>query len=332
MFIIQDMFGNEFEFGSIAPYIIHSPDGKPIDVNRDPILQSMIKSDLVGSRLIKYIPQSEETDIIIPDGVIEIFAFAFENCTTISSIQIPSSVRKIDAYAFVGCTSLAKVEFLSNATEVDDTAFVGCESLKNEDGLVIVNGILFDCFSNSALVEIPSSVHSIGTCAFNDCDNLREISIPPSVNEVNCGAFRGCTGLADKNGFIVVRNVIHDCINKSIHIVLPYGVKAVNGIALANCSKECVSLAFPGSIDEVSLMTTLGGRWSKLESIAFSDGIRKIAMSFNRCSNLQSVIIPQSVTAIENSFSECPNLTIHAPVGSYAIEWAKQNNARYIEY
>lgn len=108
MFILIDIFGREFEFGNTDPLVIYNTDGNPIDVNRDPIFQSQLIPDLIGSQLIKYVPQSEETNIIIPDGVIEILPFAFENCTTISSVRIPSSVRRIKAFAFAGCTSLTK--------------------------------------------------------------------------------------------------------------------------------------------------------------------------------------------------------------------------------
>lgn len=331
MFILIDIFGREFEFENTDPLVIYNTDGNPIDINRNPIFHSQFMPDLTGSQLVKYVPQSEETNIIIPDGVIEIFSSAFENCTAISSVRIPSSVRRIKAFAFAGCTSLTNIVFLSNATEVDDTAFVGCKSLKNEDGLVIINGTLFDCFNNSSSIEIPDNVHTIGACAFNNCNNLREISIPYSVKEIRCGAFRGCVGLADNDGFIIVRDVLHDYINKTVHVAIPNGVRAVKGNALASCCKECRSLTFPGSIDEITRMTTLGGRWSKLESIAISDGTRTIKMSFNCCPNLQTVIIPQSVTAIENSFLDCPNLTIHAPANGFGIQYAKENAIQFIE-
>ena len=64
MFILIDIFGREFEFGNTDPLVIYNTDGNPIDVNRDPIFQSQLIPDLIGSQLIKYVPQSEETKAI----------------------------------------------------------------------------------------------------------------------------------------------------------------------------------------------------------------------------------------------------------------------------
>ena len=48
--------------------------------------------------------------------------------------------------------------------------------------------------------------------------------------------------------------------------------------------------------------------------------------------NLQSITIPDSVTEIANSaFNKCKNLVISAPSGSYAIEYAKFRNIKFIE-
>lgn len=42
------------------------------------------------------------------------------------------------------------------------------------------------------------------------------------------------------------------------------------------------------------------------------------------------VVIPEGVTSIgENAFSNCPNLTIHAPAGSCAEAYAKENKIKF---
>lgn len=43
------------------------------------------------------------------------------------------------------------------------------------------------------------------------------------------------------------------------------------------------------------------------------------------------VHIPDSVTSIgEGAFSACKELTIHAPAGSYAEQYAKENNIPFV--
>jgi hypothetical protein len=46
---------------------------------------------------------------------------------------------------------------------------------------------------------------------------------------------------------------------------------------------------------------------------------------------LKNIFIPSSVTAIgAEAFLGCFNVTIHAPVGSYAEQYAKENNIPFV--
>ena len=51
---------------------------------------------------------------------------------------------------------------------------------------------------------------------------------------------------------------------------------------------------------------------------------------FSGCKHLYSIRIPASVTYIaDNAFEGCPNVTIFAPEGSYAIEYAQANGIKW---
>ena len=48
------------------------------------------------------------------------------------------------------------------------------------------------------------------------------------------------------------------------------------------------------------------------------------------CQSLTRVTIPAGVTEIGwNAFQGCENLTIHAPAGSFAEQYAKENDIRF---
>ena len=71
----------------------------------------------------------------------------------------------------------------------------------------------------------------------------------------------------------------------------------------------------------------------KLISVTIPDSVTNIGNSaFSYCTSLQSIAIPDSVTEIANdAFDGCKNLVISAPAGSYAIEYAKFRNIKFIE-
>lgn len=51
------------------------------------------------------------------------------------------------------------------------------------------------------------------------------------------------------------------------------------------------------------------------------------AWAFQDCTGLTSIAIPSSVTSIDKlAFLRCDHVVIHAPAGSYAETYAKENN------
>ena len=55
----------------------------------------------------------------IPNGITEIGAHAFRNCTSLQSIDIPNSVTEIESHAFSCCTSLQSIDIVTQEKEPD---------------------------------------------------------------------------------------------------------------------------------------------------------------------------------------------------------------------
>lgn len=64
--------------------------------------------------VILWTPSSLSNDYKIPDTVVEIEEYTFENCTNITSVIIPSSVTDIGMGAFTNCTKLSSVYFMGD--------------------------------------------------------------------------------------------------------------------------------------------------------------------------------------------------------------------------
>ena len=174
---------------------------------------------------------SSLSEVVIPSSVTSIGVGAFSNCDSLSKIVIPSSVTRIGNYAFLNCRSLSDIVVPSSVTSIGDGAFVGCSSLKyisipksviclygnpfaDWDGklkclspnFIYEDDVLFNkdkskiiSFRNQNIESyvIPSSVTSIGDCAFFYCRSLSDIVIPSSVTSISNGAFEDCSSLSD---------------------------------------------------------------------------------------------------------------------------------------
>ena len=73
-------------------------------------------------------------------------------------------------------------------------------------------------------------------------------------------------------------------------------------------------------------------KYTNLTNITIPEGVTRIGSgAFKDCTNLTSIVIPESVTVIGDwTFDGCNQLTIHAPAGSYAENYAKENNIPFV--
>lgn len=114
--------------------------------------------------ITKYIGSCE--DVVIPDGVESIGNSAFEGQTGIKSVTIPESVTFIDSGAFYNCSNLESIQIANKLTKIGTGAFSHCEKLADENGLVIVNDILFGYYGEDYYVEVPESIKRVDVNTF----------------------------------------------------------------------------------------------------------------------------------------------------------------------
>lgn len=112
---------------------------------------------------------------IIPEGVLQICANAFDGCKELQEISIPSSVKRIGKLAFSSCEKIREIVIPEGVTIINEATFDGCYNLET--------------------VSIPKSVIKIGNYAFENCYELKNIEIPERIQEVGEGAFIRCFNL-----------------------------------------------------------------------------------------------------------------------------------------
>ena len=122
---------------------------------------------------------SKLSTVSLPESITSILGRAFCECSSLKSINVPNSVSFIGAFAFYGCSNLVSINIPPNVSKIYDSVFERCTSL--------------------SAVDIPDGVTKIGIRAFSMCSSLTEITIPGSVKEMEvwdaCYAFSSCTSL-----------------------------------------------------------------------------------------------------------------------------------------
>ena len=245
------------------------------------------------------------TSITIPDSVTSIGDSAFEYCTSLTSITIPNSVTNIDWYAFRFCTSLTNIEIPRNVTSIGQQVFDNCISLKNiaiPNSVTSIGEYAFRDCSSLTSVTIPDGVMSIGDSAFSSCSSLTSIMIPDGVTSIGKYAFYKCSSLAS--------------------VTISNSVTSIGERTFYNCS-SLASVTIPESVTSIGY-----GAFeycTSLTSITISESVTSIGnYAFKNCSSLTSVTIPNSVDNIGmGAFSYCDNLKhIHIPYGTNYYEYS----------
>ena len=116
--------------------------------------------------------------------------WAFEDCTSLTSVTIPDSVTGIGNYAFKGCTSLTNIHV--DANNINYKSIDG--NLYSKDGKTLIQ---YAVGKTDTSFTIPDSVTNIDWYAFYNCTSLTNVTIPNSVTNIGDYAFFKCLSLSN---------------------------------------------------------------------------------------------------------------------------------------
>ena len=252
--------------------------------------------------------------VTIGNSVTNIGSYAFQNCSGLASATIGNSVTNIGSYAFQNCSGLASVTIGNSVTNIGSYAFQNCSGLASvtiPNSVTSIGEWAFSGCSGLASVTIPNSVTSIGNCAFSGCSGLASVTIPNSVTSIETSVFSGCSGLTSvtiPNSVTSIGNSAFSSCSGLTFVTISNSVTSIGKNAFSGCS-GLTSVIIPNSV------TSIGGYafWgcSGLTSVTIPNSVTSIGgYAFRGCSSLTSVTIPNSVTSIADyAFSGCSSLT-----------------------
>lgn len=241
------------------------------------------------------------TAVHLPDTVEEIHFAAFEDCSSLSSINIPPKLSFTGWHILAG-TRVRRLVFPEGITGI------GC-------GYDIDLGYNQCCETFSDMkylreVVFPESLKKIGNNAFLRCTALIKIKIPDSVEEIAYGAFQN-SGLTEAN---IPKSLVGDCggifrgtpFERSLEKNAPGGFVVFNDVLLYKYSGDDENVVIPDGIETICARAFWTGK--KIKTVEIPESVKYIKQAFPY-SSIESLVIPDTVdTESGISFYECYDL------------------------
>ncbi len=268
------------------------------------------------TELIHYPHGKNETEYIIPDGVVTISYGAFYGYEMLNKIIIPDTVTCIETGAFYDCIALSEIDISENLSVIGRYAFLNTgyynDSANWEDGvLYLENNLIAGNQEVPEIYIVKDGTKTVADYAMEYCGKLTSLTISDEVENIGAYAFIGCESLENIKISSNIKNI---------------GECAFKNTKCCNDSRRWVNNGF--YIDNVLIEADkdISGRF------LIESGTTFIAdRAFSLCENLEEIIIPETVTVIsENAFEGLGNAVVYCIPDSFAAEYCVANNINCI--
>ena len=239
-----------------------------------------------------------------------------------------------------GVANIPSSIFGRKVTKVGSISYLGkdfksAKIINIPDSVITIKSGAFEGCSLLTTVTLPKNlgdkVENYGGSMFQDCTSLKTVEIPSGWQLIPGGMFRGCTSLTSVTIPSTVKSfgkkwdggvwVFENCINLK-SIVIPDSVTDIGEAAFENCT-ALKSVRLSNSLTKIPNSTFVG--CSSLEEITIPNKVTKIGFfAFSKCTSLKKITIPESVTEIsDDTFRSggtlsSPNLVIYGKKNSAA--------------
>ncbi len=284
-----------------------------------------ISEDDPTSTKVWYLGDNTIEEVVIPEGVETIGAYAFANLTALKKVTLPSTLTKIDYGAFYGCTALVEVKGIENVKFINQGAFYGC-ALKGTISLDSATALADYAFAGNAKLEhviLSEKTQSLGIGAFEGCTSLKSIAVGSDFIKLGKYVFSGCSALesVDLNTAVVPAYAFNGCgaltsvkLGKDVAVIGEY---AFAGAPVEKLTIDAANTAYKVggngtyilSADGKQLVLVSSAVKGEFKLNAADNGVTSVAAgAFSGNRSITSVNLPSVTVVSEYAFSGCTNL------------------------
>ena len=279
------------------------------------------------TQLIRYPSAKADEVYTIPDSVVELKNYAFQDAVFLKTINLPNQIVDLGRSTFKGCENLTEISIPQKISAIYDSVFENCRSLEEiniPEGVTSVDSNAFSGCEFLSKVTIPKTLVKIGNNAFNGCTNLHDIYINDLISWYNikfendksnplcnyANIWVGNNLLKDvnfpSNTTIIKSGIFNNCTSIE-NVYLPETTTQIEAGAFRNCI-SLLTIYIPQSVSYIG--SAAFSNCQKLKTINLPKAIKQISDdTFYGCLSLDDIIIPENVTTIGNeAFNGCEKL------------------------
>ena len=312
-------FGNKYNLKVISASEAEFEDGAGVYNS----FEAKLNDEGLVTAIIKDKIQTAEPDVIIPaeingKEVSEIrFNGDYSVRHSIETLSIPKTVKKISGLTtksfYAGRNETICFRSITVSEESPYFSSDG-KALFSKDGKQLIHLFAYDleeyivpqgvetiCADAFAYqtklvkVNLPDSLTTIESAAFDSCQNLKEIVGAERVKNAAADAYNN-TPYLEEQDFIVIDGVLKKYATEESEIIIPEGVIEIDADAFGSKQQTIRKVVLPTSILKTNgALNTL----SVLETVIIQNGVEDISgWSLGQSRSLKEIIIPASVKKI----------------------------------
>ena len=303
--------GNAFSYAPALKEIIISPDSEFFTAVNNVIYTK----DMTA--LVLYPAGITAKSFTVPEGITEIYTYAFDKNTYLKTLTLPDGIEKIGSCILRDCTGVLNLEIPGSVVECGslnsildssclENVIVNCESVPNLGS--------YSEKSSLKTLKLNEGVKNLTGEVLRNCANLTKLHLPASLTNIAgsyySSIFYGCRGLESLT--VDESNPVYCSIDNSIY------TKDKSTLIFYNPARS--EFSPPEGVQLTAIGKAAFGGLKNIKTMEIPASVKEIGDGAFYYSSLEQVTLPNSLTSIGSAvFYNSALKSIELPAGIETI-------------